>query len=57
LELEEGNVKMYGDIIWRGSQQFDEQETVVNESHRSKAVSQTNKICNLGVCLSVCLLQ
>jgi hypothetical protein len=54
FELEEGNIEIYGDIISRGSQQFEEQETAVNESRRSKAVSLTHTICNLGVCLSLC---
>jgi hypothetical protein len=54
MALEAGNTKICRDIFQRGTQLYvsDEDETEINESRRSKAVSQTHTICNLGVYLS-----
>jgi hypothetical protein len=52
--LEEGNKEIKRDIFSRRIQVFVSETDVreINESSRSKAVSQTPTIRNLGVCLS-----
>ena len=56
MALAVGNTEICGDIFSRHTLLFVFKKDVKedNESSRSKAVSQTHTICNLGVCLCAC---
>lgn len=54
LALQIGHMGICGGVCSSGTQQFEEQETVVNVASRSKAVSQTHTqyVTLVSVCLS-----